>query len=157
MSALGVIADIFGTKADIRFDRSRTAVSCPLLGVKRTCLFALQMSAFDPKRTRAPTHCSGNPWQTDARNKFHCRGFVGSARSERCPNPIYSSHPNSPLEKPRRVPTAAEQCGCTILRELARPVANSSHSVAPSALNNVRRSSNMKTSPQRANGAEDGE
>ena len=25
--------------------------SCPLLGVKRTCLFALQMSAFDPKRT----------------------------------------------------------------------------------------------------------
>ena len=24
---------------------------CPLLGVKRTCSFALQMSAFDPKRT----------------------------------------------------------------------------------------------------------
>ena len=26
---------------------------CPLLGVKRTCRFALQMSAFDPKRTSA--------------------------------------------------------------------------------------------------------
>src|SRR5262245_30786787 len=25
--------------------------TCPLSGVKRTCLFALQMSAFDPKRT----------------------------------------------------------------------------------------------------------
>ena len=25
--------------------------TCPLLGVKRTCLFALQMSAYDPKRT----------------------------------------------------------------------------------------------------------
>ena len=25
--------------------------ACPLLGVKRTCLFALHMSAFDPKRT----------------------------------------------------------------------------------------------------------
>jgi hypothetical protein len=25
--------------------------TCPLLGVKRTCLFALHMSAFDPKRT----------------------------------------------------------------------------------------------------------
>ena len=24
---------------------------CPLLGVKRTCLFALHMSAYDPKRT----------------------------------------------------------------------------------------------------------
>jgi hypothetical protein len=26
--------------------------TCPLSGVKRTCLFALQMSAFDPKRTK---------------------------------------------------------------------------------------------------------
>ena len=25
--------------------------TCPLLGVKRTCRFALQMSAYDPKRT----------------------------------------------------------------------------------------------------------
>jgi putative tryptophan/tyrosine transport system substrate-binding protein len=30
------------------------ASQCPLLGVKRTCLFALQMSACDPKRTFAP-------------------------------------------------------------------------------------------------------
>ena len=29
--------------------------TCPLLGVKRTCRFALQMSAFDPKRTSAGT------------------------------------------------------------------------------------------------------
>ena len=28
--------------------------TCPLLGVKRTCHFALQMSAFDPKRTSLP-------------------------------------------------------------------------------------------------------
>ena len=27
-------------------------VQCPLLGVKRTCPFALQMSAYDPKRTK---------------------------------------------------------------------------------------------------------
>ena len=27
--------------------------TCPLLGVKRTCLVALHMSAFDPKRTLA--------------------------------------------------------------------------------------------------------
>jgi hypothetical protein len=31
-------------------------VECPLSGVKRTCPFALQMSANDPKRTLA-----GNP------------------------------------------------------------------------------------------------
>src|SRR5262245_32886222 len=29
--------------------------SCPLLGVKRTSLFAVQMSAFDPKRTFNPS------------------------------------------------------------------------------------------------------
>ena len=28
--------------------------TCPLLGVKRTSRFALQMSAYDPKRTLAP-------------------------------------------------------------------------------------------------------
>ena len=41
-------------KADIRFERSRTADLCPLLGVERTSRFALQMSAFDPKRTSLP-------------------------------------------------------------------------------------------------------
>ena len=66
-----------------------------------------------------------------------------------CPSPIYSSHPNNRLVKRRRVPTAAEQCGCTILRELARRAANGSHSVAPNARNSVLRSSNMKTA-QRA-------
>jgi hypothetical protein len=73
-----------------------------------------------------------------------------SARSGAMPNPIYSSHPNSRLVKRRRVPTAAEQCGCTILREQARQVANGSHSVAPSVRNSILRSSNMKRSPQRA-------
>ena len=29
-------------------------VKCPLLGVKRTCRFALHMSAYDPKRTSTP-------------------------------------------------------------------------------------------------------
>jgi len=60
------------------------------------------------------------------------------------PNPVYSSHPKSRLVKRRPVPTAGEQCGCTMLRELARRVANSSHSVVPSARNSVLRSSNMK-------------
>jgi hypothetical protein len=32
---------------------SRATDQCPLLGVKLTCRFALQMSAFDPKRTSA--------------------------------------------------------------------------------------------------------
>ena len=32
---------------------SRARDQCPLSGVKRTCLFALQMSANDPKRTFA--------------------------------------------------------------------------------------------------------
>jgi len=67
-----------------------------------------------------------------------------------CPSPIYSSHPNSRLVKRRRVPTEAEQCGCTIFPELARRAANGSHSVAPSARNSVLRSSNVKT----ANGVE---
>ena len=35
-----------GTKRTYRVHRT-----CPLSGVKRTCPFALQMSAFDPKRT----------------------------------------------------------------------------------------------------------
>src|SRR5215471_9753464 len=36
--------------------------TCPLLGVKRTCLFAPHMSAFDPKRTSTTLwHCSAIP------------------------------------------------------------------------------------------------
>src|SRR5262249_38418922 len=31
--------------------------TCPLLGAKRTCRFALHMSAFDPKRTLTPQKC----------------------------------------------------------------------------------------------------
>ena len=37
-----------GTKRTYELHRT-----CPLLGVKRTCLFALHMSAIDPKRTSA--------------------------------------------------------------------------------------------------------
>ena len=48
-------------KADIRFERSRTADLCPLLGVKRTCHFALHMSAYDPKRTLPPDDSSLPP------------------------------------------------------------------------------------------------
>jgi hypothetical protein len=66
-----------------------------------------------------------------------------------CPNSIYSTHPSSRLLKRRRVPTAAEQCGCTTSRELVRRVANGSYSVARSAPNSVPRSSNMKRSTQR--------
>jgi len=97
-----------------------------------------------------PTHFSGNPWQTDARNKFRDADLYEVQGVVLCPNSIYSSHPNSRLVKRRRVPTAAEQCGCTILRELPRRAANGSHSVAPSARNSVQRSSNMKKSTQRA-------
>src|SRR5262249_7455886 len=33
----------------------RTRIECPLLGLKRTCVSALHMSAFDPKRTSCPS------------------------------------------------------------------------------------------------------
>ena len=33
------------------FGTKRLRCKCPLLGVERTCRFALHMSAFDPKRT----------------------------------------------------------------------------------------------------------
>ena len=35
----------------VLFGRSRSQYECPLLGAKRTCHFALHMSANDPKRT----------------------------------------------------------------------------------------------------------
>jgi hypothetical protein len=48
---------IFGmrtvTVPEVAFNSSGHAGRGPLLGVKRTCHFALQMSAFDPKRTLA--------------------------------------------------------------------------------------------------------
>ena len=34
------------------FSMGRSKAECPLLGVKRTCRFAVRTSAFDPKRTR---------------------------------------------------------------------------------------------------------
>jgi hypothetical protein len=40
----------FGGKARISLELAGDG-ECPLLGVKRTYPFALQMSAFDPKRT----------------------------------------------------------------------------------------------------------
>ena len=42
-----------GTKRTFR----QLRCTCPLLGVKRTCHFALQMSAFDPKRTFLENVC----------------------------------------------------------------------------------------------------
>ena len=49
--------------------------TCPLLGVKRTCLFAPQMSAFDPKRTLAAHRGNGFdagfiPYQTSRLNRY---------------------------------------------------------------------------------------
>ena len=35
-------------------DMTELHCTCPLSGVKRTCLFALHMSAYDPKRTLPP-------------------------------------------------------------------------------------------------------
>src|SRR5262245_6084486 len=45
----------FGGKADVTF--CENSLSRSLLGVKRTCRFALHMSACDPKRTSACTGC----------------------------------------------------------------------------------------------------
>ena len=47
----------FGGKADMAF--CENPLSRSLLGVKRTCLFALQMSAYDPKRTLPTTPLLG--------------------------------------------------------------------------------------------------
>jgi hypothetical protein len=38
-----------------RFFDASDNVKCPLSGVKQTCLFAVRMYAFDPKRTCDPT------------------------------------------------------------------------------------------------------
>ena len=57
----------FGTKRTLRY---RTC-ECPLLGVKRTWLFALQMSAFDPKRTFG-LHC-GNGFDASFGTYQCCR------------------------------------------------------------------------------------
>ena len=45
-----------------------------------------------------------------------------------------------PIGKTPAVPTAAEQCGCTTLRELVRRVANGSYSVTRGARNSLLRS-----------------
>jgi hypothetical protein len=78
-----------------------TAVSAPLndnryafrrplfrsqLGVKRTCLFALQMSAFDPKRT------SSTPW-TAASDCGNCRVLACIFATK---NPLHFGVQNSP-------------------------------------------------------------
>ena len=55
LSALHMSA--FGGKADMAVCENPLLRS--LLGVKRTCRFALQMSAFDPKRTSAPAEFAG--------------------------------------------------------------------------------------------------
>ena len=55
----------FGGKADMNFFGN--PLSRSLLGVKRTCRFALQMSAFDPKRTLAPRP---NPFQSDRSKRY---------------------------------------------------------------------------------------
>ena len=42
------------SQADPKPVREHSHPKCPLSGVKRTCLIAAQMSAFDPKRTFSP-------------------------------------------------------------------------------------------------------
>ena len=54
----------FAGKADMAV--GACLLSWSLLGVKRTCLFALHMSAFDPKRTSA-----------DLTSLFSCPGLSG--------------------------------------------------------------------------------
>jgi len=57
------------------------------------CLF-LGQSGHD--FTRALT---GNQWQTDARNKFRCRGFVGSTRSDAMPQSSLFKSSEQPVGK----------------------------------------------------------
>ena len=40
----------------LRADEVIEWLAMSAIGTKRTCLFALQMSAYDPKRTMAPRH-----------------------------------------------------------------------------------------------------
>jgi hypothetical protein len=119
----------------VRFSRVAETIASQTVG--------LSSSAASPRRRAAvlTNRCT---------EQVPCPGFVGSTGVMRCPNPVYSSPPRSRLVKRRPVPTAGEQCGCTMLRELARRVANASHSVVPSARNSVLRSSNMKMLPRRA-------
>ncbi len=49
--------------------------TCPLSGVKRTCRFALHMSAFDPKRTLAP-------FQRDSLSRYDGRSLSVGATIE---------------------------------------------------------------------------
>jgi hypothetical protein len=57
----------FGSKADKR--------KCLLLAAKRTCLFALQMSAYDPKRTSAIHLAHHLRWLEQLRN-VTARGYL---------------------------------------------------------------------------------
>jgi hypothetical protein len=47
---------------------ANSSEQCPLSGVKRTCLFALRMSAFDPKRTLAAY--AANPFQKASLSRY---------------------------------------------------------------------------------------
>src|SRR5262249_3011250 len=58
----------FATKS-AQSDHSNLTAEFPLLGVKRTCLFAARTSAFDPKRTL--TQRSGALVQTFAAREYN--------------------------------------------------------------------------------------
>ena len=54
--------------------------TCPLLGVKRTWRFALQMSAFDPKRTSRPVSVSGQLCRFSLAPGSKVLGFMRSGK-----------------------------------------------------------------------------
>ena len=72
----------FGAKADMAVCENPLLRS--LLGVKRTCVFAAHMSAFDPKRISPPSRAAPesntmtSPWRSGCDNET--AGISGSSR-----------------------------------------------------------------------------
>src|SRR5262245_34342298 len=64
----------FGGKPDSTF--CRNSLSRSLLGLKRTCLFALHMSAFDPKRTSIDISQSPHLRKKSAPTKWRVRASL---------------------------------------------------------------------------------
>ena len=103
MSAFGVRAVIFGSKATLRLRRSRIAISCPLLGVKRTWIAPHRMSAYDPKRTFAPQKamCALAPKATIV--SACCGGRRCLPLAKAFPEPMRARHSGRPLLPFRRI------------------------------------------------------
>ena len=72
--------------------------TCPLLGVKRTSLFALRMSAFDPKRTSIP-HRKMSAYDQSEHRVFRVNGPFRGVHSLRSEIPALISGGHSAIHK----------------------------------------------------------